>query len=87
MTTLTGTIQNGVVVLDGEPSLPNGTKVEVIVTPSEPASTEKPGENDPGAGVQPGPHAWLLEFAGKATDLPADFAEQHDHYIHGTPRQ
>jgi hypothetical protein len=29
----------------------------------------------------------LLEFAGKANDLPADMAEQHDHYIHGTPKR
>jgi hypothetical protein len=25
--------------------------------------------------------------AAGATDLPADFAEQHDHYAHGTPRR
>ena len=29
----------------------------------------------------------LLEFAGKAEGLPADMAEQHDHYLHGTPRR
>ena len=27
----------------------------------------------------------LLEFAGCMPDMPADFAAQHDHYIHGTP--
>jgi hypothetical protein len=29
----------------------------------------------------------LLKFAGCMPDMPADFAEQHDHYIHGTPRR
>jgi hypothetical protein len=29
----------------------------------------------------------LLEIAGSAQGLPADFAQQHDHYIHGTPKR
>jgi hypothetical protein len=29
----------------------------------------------------------LLKFAGTVNDLPPDMAEQHDHYIHGTPRK
>lgn len=29
----------------------------------------------------------LLEFAGVAEGLPADLAEQHDHYLHGLPRR
>ena len=29
----------------------------------------------------------LLKLAGTAKNLPADFAEEHDHYIHGTPRR
>jgi hypothetical protein len=29
----------------------------------------------------------LLKFAGKAEGMPADFAAQHDHYIHGTPKR
>ena len=29
---------------------------------------------------------FLLKFAGKAKDLPADMAENHDHYLHGRPR-
>ena len=27
------------------------------------------------------------QFIGIFDDLPEDFAEQHDHYIHGTPRK
>ena len=29
----------------------------------------------------------LLKLAGTAKDLPADFAAQHDHYLHGTPKR
>jgi hypothetical protein len=31
--------------------------------------------------------AALLEVAGTAQGLPADFANNHDHYLHGTPRR
>ena len=29
----------------------------------------------------------LLELAGTAEGLPEDLAEQHDHYLHGTPKR
>jgi len=29
----------------------------------------------------------LLEIAGTAEGLPPDFAENHDHYLHGAPKQ
>ena len=29
----------------------------------------------------------LLEVAGTAQGLPADFAHNHDHYLHGAPRR
>lgn len=29
----------------------------------------------------------LLEVAGTAEGLPTDFAENHDHYLHGTPKR
>jgi hypothetical protein len=37
-----------------------------------------------------GPVRWgeaLLEIAGSAEGLPPDFAENHDHYLHGAPKQ
>lgn len=76
MTTLTGTVTNGVVVFDSGQSLPDGTRVRVAAEPAEPAG-EKPR----------GTLAFLLKHAGTVPDLPADFAEQHDHYIHGTPKR
>ena len=29
----------------------------------------------------------LLEIAGAVEGLPPDYAENHDHYLHGRPRQ
>jgi hypothetical protein len=29
----------------------------------------------------------LLEIAGSAEGLPPDFAENHDHYLHGAPKK
>jgi len=36
------------------------------------------------------PGTWadaLQELAGTAKDLPADFAHNHDHYLHGAPKK
>jgi hypothetical protein len=29
----------------------------------------------------------LLQLAGSVEGLPADFSENHDHYLHGAPRR
>ena len=72
--TYTGQIQNGVVVFDeGMPPLPEGTKVQVAPVDMVEAIRDLSRR--------------LLSIAGKAEGLPADFAEQHDHYIHGTPKR
>lgn len=71
--TYTGHVQNGVIVLDeGIPPLPEGTRVRVEAV--ELAAAQDLGRH-------------LLEFAGTLKDLPPDMAEQHDHYIHGTPKR
>ncbi|MGA2581660.1 MAG: hypothetical protein ABSG31_00165 [Tepidisphaeraceae bacterium] len=62
--TYRGRIEHGVVVLHPAHTLPEGTEVEVL--PLAPP-TGKIGEA-------------LEKLAGKATDLPADLAEKHDHY-------
>jgi hypothetical protein len=73
MTTLTGTVVNGVVILDGGPVPPDGTRVEVVV-PAEPPAAPTLAER-------------LLRHAGTVPGLPSDLAAQHDHYIHGTPKR
>jgi hypothetical protein len=53
--------------------LPEGTRVKVVAEPAE---------------VEAKPTLLsLLKLAGIARDLPEDFAAQHDHYIHGTPKR
>ena len=71
--TIQGTLHNGTIVLDGPLPLPDGTRVEVVVNPV----------------VQKHPTLAerLLKHAGTVPDLPPDMAEQHDHYIHGTPKR
>jgi hypothetical protein len=76
--TVEGTFTNGVVVLDDSRGLPEGTRVQVVV----PATRPEPADQPRGPTLR-----GLLQFAGAVDDLPADMADQHDHYIHGTPRR
>lgn len=70
-----GTVMDGAVVFDSPLALPDGTRVEVTVSAASPTPLLEPlGKR-------------LNRLAGLAADLPADFAEEHDHYIHGTPRR
>jgi predicted DNA-binding antitoxin AbrB/MazE fold protein len=71
--TVQGIVKNGVVVLDSPAQLPDGTRVEVVIKENEKAATTL-GQR-------------LLKLAGIAEGLPSDMAEQHDHYIHGTPKR
>lgn len=74
--TFRGKLKDGVVVPDEPINLPDGTEMSI-----QPVST----------GVASDIHPTLAEqfgaIIGIVPDLPADMAEQHDHYIHGTPRQ
>ncbi len=71
--TYRGRVQGGVVVLEPGLQLPEGTEVRL-----EPVSASDDLER-----LREG----LLELAGTVTDTPADLAEQHDHYIHGSPKK
>jgi hypothetical protein len=71
--TIMGVVEQGVIVLEPGSKLPEGTRVKIVPEPA--TTTESPTFLD------------LLEFAGCMPDLPADFAQQHDHYIHGTPKK
>jgi len=70
--TYRGHIQGGVVVLDDKISLPDGTIVAVEPVESVCGMTLAERYKD---------------FIGIAPDLPPDMAENHDHYIHGTPKK
>jgi len=67
-----GRVQNGVVVLDGDVTLPEGASVKV-----EPEKESLPKDDDDGV-------YRLYEFAGP-TGVP-DLARNIDHYLYGHPR-
>jgi hypothetical protein len=69
--TYRGRVKNGVIALDPPAELPEGTRVEV-----QPVSEEAEA---------PTLYERYKDFIGIAEALPADMAENHDHYIHGTP--
>ena len=70
-----GHVKNGVVVLDKDVRLPDGVEVKV--------ETVEPVEDTPRKTLA----ERFRNVIGVADDLPADMAENHDHYIHGTPKQ
>lgn len=74
----TGTVANGVVVLDNGANVPDGTRVRVTVPAAEAAPPS--ASNEPTAN-------WLLGLSGVIKDMPSDFAAQHEHYIHGMPKR
>ena len=71
-------VQNGVIVPDGGCPLPDGTKVRIHAdappAPDRPTIWQK-----------------LRDLGKKAelreTNLLADLAENHDHYLHGRPKR
>jgi hypothetical protein len=71
--TYRGRVKDGGVVLDAPLTLPDGTEVNIAPVDQESA-----------------PPTWAEVFRdviGKAEGLPDDMAENHDHYIHGTPKR
>ena len=73
-----GTIHNGVVVFETESPLPEGTRVTVTQRGPSPEIVEM---------AVPTIFERYREIIGIAPELPADMAENHDHYIHGTPKR
>jgi hypothetical protein len=73
--TVTGQFKNGSIELEaGAPTFPDGTKVQI----------ELPDETS----ISGGSLADVFEgLIGCIDNLPPDFAENHDHYIHGTAKR
>lgn len=88
--TYQGTVQNGVVVLTGGVSLPEGTQVTVVPTNAEVfADVAAPPPPSFDASMSIGEKLaalarWTETFP---TDLPTDLAKNHDHYLHGGPKK
>ncbi len=69
-------VTDGRVVLDVGAAIPNGTPVRVTVSPTDPSTPRR----EPTL-------KWMAKFSGVIDDMPSDFAAQHDHYLHGTPKR
>ena len=69
---LEGCVQNGVVIIEPAVTLPEGARLRIEVIP--------PGD-------APTLFDRIGHLAGKAKNLPPDAAEQHDHYLYGTPKK
>ena len=75
---LSGIISEGTVKFEEPCSVPEGTRVRVLVDEPDDKQMQNPLT---GLGKR------LLKHAGTVPDLPEDLAAQHDHYIHGTPKR
>jgi hypothetical protein len=73
---LEGVVHNGVIVPDDGGVLAEGTRVRIIVAPEA-----KPEGKPKSFGER------FAHFKGAVPDLPADLAEQYDHYRLGTPKR
>jgi hypothetical protein len=69
---LEGVVHNGVIVPDDATALPEGTRVRISPAPQE--EPKSFGER-------------FAQFKGAVSGLPADLAEQHEHYRLGTPKR
>jgi hypothetical protein len=69
---LEGVVHNGVLAPEDPTALPEGTRLRITAAPAvEPKSF---GE-------------WFPSCRRSASGLPADLAEQHEHYRLGTPKR
>ncbi|MCY3023034.1 MAG: hypothetical protein NTW87_29000 [Planctomycetota bacterium] len=99
--TCRGRVTGGVVVLEKPDALPEGAEVKVEMIPRrnrarkgangrdklpKPAGTAKGLTRHCDAETE-GLWQGLLRFAGTAKGLPPDMAENHDHYLYGTPKR
>ncbi len=75
--TYQGHVEKGCVVLDAPLSLPDGSKVEVVLL-----EQHANDEINISASRQK-----LMEFAGKFSGLPADASINLDHYLYGHAKQ
>jgi hypothetical protein len=76
--TLLGHVRNGKIELDDPGPLPEGARVRIDILGGEPAAVD---------GAEGALAEKLLKYAGRIKDAPDDLARNHDHYIHGTPKE
>ena len=77
--TYRGHIKNGIVVLDEWASLPEGSRVEVVLPKAK--SKRKSKKRIPSL------YERLKPVIGIAKGLPPDASINHDHYLYGLPKK
>jgi hypothetical protein len=83
MMTYKGTVQNGVILVEGGVQLPEGAEVQIELSDDVQPVPEKTGEPTIGEKL-----AALGRWAEtQPCDLPEDLAVNHDHYLHGLPKR
>jgi hypothetical protein len=81
---LEGVVHNGVIVPDDATVLPEGTRVRISPAPQQ-KGAESSGGRSPQMAKPFGQR--FAQFKGAFAGLPADLANQHDHYRLGTPKR
>jgi len=85
--TIEAYVENGQIVLPGPLELPNGTKVQVSVGSKLEATDLRTTDLRATEAKRKTINERLSNVIGQAQGLPADFAENHDHYLHGTAKK
>jgi hypothetical protein len=80
--TFTGHFVDGQIIPDGPLALPDGAAVrgEVVIAPADESALPEMDDSQPTLREQ------LKNFLKHSLDLPEDAAENHDHYLYGTPK-
>jgi hypothetical protein len=77
--TYRGHVENGVILLEDAPTLPEGAELEIRVVAEELA--------EPQDQTAPSLYERLRPVIGMAKGLPADASENVDHYLYGHPKK
>ncbi len=78
-----GQVKNGKIVLNRRIGLKDGAEVVVRPVPKSKVTSRGNIANKRGKSLL----ERLAPIVGKAEELPADFARNHDHYLHGQTKK
>jgi hypothetical protein len=85
--TYIGKVKDGVVVLRKSAELPEGTVVRVLPVKRTVKSRKRKAVKARKGRKTESLSEMFLSLAGTVKGLPSDYAENHDHYAHGTPKR
>lgn len=83
--TYQGTVQNGVILVEGGVALPEGVAVRIEVMEGVEGKSPSTQCTEPTIGQKLA--ALARKYESLPCDLPEDLAINHDHYLHGLPKR